>query len=169
MKQIFKFALCSLLIVVLSFAIIGCEDSDTKSDDESHSTSKSEESSQEVKVQVLGKDTYLEEQEDMEMPDGSSIPMLDNQYVLLEIKITNLTDKDIESLSGTLNIKNGDYKVKLICNFDQEIIPADDYIIYEEYGFQLGMTGFDMDEKVIYDCDYEDLDFEFVVDEIVYQ
>ena len=169
MKQIFKFALCLLLIVVLSFAIIGCEDGDAKSDDESYSTSEGEESSQEVKVQVLGKDTYLEEQEDMEMPDGSSVPMLDNQYVLLEIKITNLTDKDIESLSGTLNIKNGDYKVKLICNFDQEIIPADDYIIYDEYGFQLGMTGFDMDEKVIYDCDYEDLDFEFVVDEIVYQ
>lgn len=170
MKKLLTFILCLLLTLSLAFAITGCNDSDVSYDEVEYSDDDFEdESTQEIKVEVLDKYTYSAENEDMTMPDGVTIPSLDDDYVLLDIEITNLTDKNIESVSGTLNIKNGDYKVKLICDFDQETIPADDSVVYEGYNFKINEYGFNMAEKVVFDCDYDELDFEFVVDEIKYE
>ena len=125
-----------------------------------------------VEVEVLNKYTYVEEAEPTVTSYGyvMSNDYLDKKYVLMEIKIKNITDKDIKTVKGRLKIKSNTASVVTDCTFEEQIIPSGESIIVRDYGFSTKRYGVldDYDAEKIYSTPHEELTYEFVVTDIIY-
>lgn len=89
-------------------------------------------------------------------------------FVELVCKVENMTDKDIKGVEGTLNINDLFGKQIISINWDimGEDIPAKGSITQKDYGIEI--NEFVDNEMKLYNTDYDDLKFEYIVKQIVY-
>lgn len=91
-----------------------------------------------------------------------------NPFVELVIKIDNMTDKEIKGAQGELTVSDLFGKKIMIINWDitGEDIPAKGSITQEGHGLEI--NEFMSEDMKLYNTDYEDLQFEYKINQIVY-
>lgn len=89
-------------------------------------------------------------------------------FVELVCKVENMTDRDIKGVEGTLNINDLFGKQIISINWDimGEDIPAKGSITQKDYGIEI--NEFVDNEMKLYNTDYDDLKFEYIVKQIIY-
>ena len=120
-----------------------------------------------VELTVLSKSTYEEKKDPMVLPDGMTIPQMPRRRVLFDLEIKNVSDKDIRGVKGELKITCGETILHMICDFSDMPIEANGSVTENGFGFEIYSMS-NIGELVVYDAEFEDLEFEFEVSEIIY-
>lgn len=88
--------------------------------------------------------------------------------VLFEIEIKNISDKEIESISGTLSIMPPDCIFELLCDFDEISLEPHSTITLDSYGYTFDYASEnDIVEKKVYQTNFEDIKFHFTPTDVV--
>ena len=89
-------------------------------------------------------------------------------YVTFNIKVENQTDTDIRGISGYFIINDlfGNKILSLGCDFTGTIIPAGEYAEFDDMSVDINQF-IEADLK-LYNEKYEDLEFQYIVDNVVY-
>ena len=116
-----------------------------------------------------------QEQEDVTVTvtDKTVTPMdydqwIYSNYANFVFEITNHTVKDIQGIQGDLEIKDlfGEKIMTVSCDFTGSIIPAGETVTNDE--LSLECNAFIESEAKVYNEDYEDLQFQYIVSQIVF-
>ena len=91
-----------------------------------------------------------------------------NNYVTFDIKVQNQTDTDIRGISGYFVINDlfGNEIISLGCDFTGTIIPAGEYVEFD--GMSIDINQFIDAHIKLYNEKYEDLEFQYIVDNVIY-
>ena len=91
-----------------------------------------------------------------------------NDYVTFDISVENKTDTNIRGISGYFIINDlfGNTIISIGCDFTGTTIPAGESVEFDDMGIDINQFS-DSDRK-LYSEKYEDLDFQYIVENVIY-
>lgn len=118
-----------------------------------------------IEVSVTAMETFEQKRDPLIMPDGMEIFQPSLYWIILEIDVKNLSEKDISGFSGTFTIDDNDRQLKVSGNFD-EAVSAGATIHLSEYGFQVSQTDMTMADDMLMGKTIDDIKIEFALNEV---
>lgn len=121
-----------------------------------------------IEVSVTAIETFEQERDPLVMPDGMEIFQPSIYWILFEMDVENLSEKNITGFSGTITIIDNDRQLNVSGSFD-EIIAAGETIHLSDYGFQISHNDLTLADNMLMGKTIEDIKIDFTLNDIKYK
>ena len=120
-----------------------------------------------IEVSVTALETFEQTREPLVFPDGMEIFQPSIYWILFEMDVENLSEKDITGFSGTITIIDNDRKLNVYGSFD-EMIVAGETVHLSNYGFQVSHTDLTLADNMLMGKTIENVEINFTLNDIKY-
>lgn len=120
-----------------------------------------------IETSVTAIETFEQERDPLVMPDGTEIFQPSIYWILFEMDVENLSEKDITGFSGTITIIDHDRQLNVSGSFD-EMIAAGKTVHLSDYGFQVSHNDLTLAENMLMGKTIEDIQIEFTLNDVKY-
>lgn len=120
-----------------------------------------------IEISVTAMETLEQERDPLVMPDGMEIFQPSLYWILFEMDVKNLSEKDIAKFSGTITIIDDDRQLNVSGSFN-EMIAAGETVHLSDYGFQISHNDLTLADNMLMGKTIEDIKIDFTLNDVKY-